>query len=354
MTTTVTTQAEFNAALAAKTTRILIDSPEGVWLTIGDTGESEVEIYGHSSIEEVGDSATIQSVGDSATIQRVGDSATIQSVGGSATIQSVGGSATIQSVGGSATIQRVGGSATIQRVGDSATIQRVGGSATIQRVGGSATIQRVGGSATIQSVGGSATIQSVGDSATIQSVGGSATIQSVGGSATIQSVGGSATIRLYGRAKATNVGPRVAVFLYSAQATFDGGQLIDLTDLDMGDAGTWCEYNGATVTDGKVVLYKAVDADLVAGQGYREITYPIGEQVTAPDWDPEQACGGGLHLCAEPGATIGYYGGGGDPRFLAVEVDLDDLVTLDDKVKVRTLRVLHEVTVGAERLEVTS
>ena len=48
--TTVTTQAELDAALAAKATEIHINSPAGVWITLTNTGSSRVEAWESSSV----------------------------------------------------------------------------------------------------------------------------------------------------------------------------------------------------------------------------------------------------------------------------------------------------------------
>ena len=50
-TTTVTTQAELDKALADKVDTIYIDSPTGVWLQLTDPGSSRVEARGSSSVE---------------------------------------------------------------------------------------------------------------------------------------------------------------------------------------------------------------------------------------------------------------------------------------------------------------
>lgn len=54
MSTTVTTQAEMDAALAAGAETIIIRSPRGVRLTISDSGSSTVEAYDLSEAVGVG------------------------------------------------------------------------------------------------------------------------------------------------------------------------------------------------------------------------------------------------------------------------------------------------------------
>jgi hypothetical protein len=93
----------------------------------------------------------------------------------------------------------------------------------------------------------------------------------------------------------------VAVHLFSASATVDGGVLIDVTALDLTDPKTWCEYHGVTVDElGIATLYKAVDDKFRAGLSYIPTTYAPGTTVTAPDWRDDRQCGGGLHFGATP------------------------------------------------------
>ena len=124
----VKTQAELDAALARddiddNTHKIIIDSPSGVWITIGDDHGQDVEAYG---------SATVRAYG-SATVRAYG-SATVRAYG-SATVEAWD-SATVEAWD-SATV-RAYGSATV-RAWDSATV-RASGSATVQ-ASGSATVE---------------------------------------------------------------------------------------------------------------------------------------------------------------------------------------------------------------------
>ena len=134
----VKTQAELDAALARddisrNTHEIIIDSPAGVWITIGDDNGQDVRVqaYGSATVQAYG-SATVRAYG-SATVRASGsatveasDSATVLAYG-SATVEAYG-SATVQAYGsatvrayGSATV-RASGSATVQ-ASDSATVR---------------------------------------------------------------------------------------------------------------------------------------------------------------------------------------------------------------------------------------
>ena len=84
---TVTTQAELDAAIAAGGDCIDIRSPHGVWLDLPSSGSATVRAYGSATVQAY-DSATVQAYG-SATVQASG-SATVQAYG-SATVQAYGG-----------------------------------------------------------------------------------------------------------------------------------------------------------------------------------------------------------------------------------------------------------------------
>ena len=249
-------------------------------------------------------------------------------------------------VRGASNVGPVRGSASIRGVWDSASISDVGGSASISGVGGSASISGVGGSASISGVRGSASISGVWDSASISDVRGSASISGVGG--------GCAIVGVHDHAVLTGIGPHVSVHLYSAQATVDGGRIIDLTSLDLRDPGIWCDFHGVHVDDeGRAHLFKAVDNDLAAGHCFRRTVYQLDTEVFAPDWRDDHSCGGGLHISPRPVQARSY-----NPdatRFLEVVVPLADLRPIDaTKAKVPAVRVLREVDIHGQPYEAAS
>ena len=104
----VTTQAELDAALADGTLteddEILIQSPAGVWLTIGgEASAAEVNVAGESTVSVCG-------------------SARVGSVYGSARVGSVCGSARVGSVYGSASVGRVYDSARVGSATETSTV----------------------------------------------------------------------------------------------------------------------------------------------------------------------------------------------------------------------------------------
>ena len=108
----VKTQAELDAALARDdidydTHKIIINSPAGVWITIGDDHGQDVDAWGSATVRAWGsatvrasDSATVRASG-SATV-RASDSATVRALD-SATVEA-SGSATVDAWG-SATVE---------------------------------------------------------------------------------------------------------------------------------------------------------------------------------------------------------------------------------------------------------
>lgn len=160
----------------------------------------------------------------------------------------------------------------------------------------------------------------------------------------------------------------VAVHLWSTKVTLSGsGHIIDMTTLDFDDPQQWCDYKGVTVRTRKriitedgmkvgcdvkvAILYKAVHDDWCTDRG-PQWTYKPGAIVTADDYTTDRECGGGLHLCPTPSGSRGYLSTA--TRFVACEADLADLIPLDDKAKVRSVRVLYEVDEWGDRIEETA
>lgn len=164
------------------------------------------------------------------------------------------------------------------------------------------------------------------------------------GSATV-SASGSATVRAYDSAT-VRAGSYVAVHLHSAQVTVEGGVVIDVTKLDRSETSTWADYHGATITDGEVVVYKAVDSELKSGRGF---AYPIGESVEDPDWRAGDFCGNGLHFSPHPHQAAAYFPGA--TRFLECAVSVAEVSIIDGnghdtpKLKAKSARVIREVTI---------
>ena len=310
-----TTQAELDKALADPSVdRVIIDSPDGVWLELAtDRRDVTVGIRGSSLVGPVSGSATVRDVGDSATVSGVWDSATVSGVSDSATVRGVSGSAIVSGVSDSAIVSGVWGSATVSDVSGSATVRGVSGSAIVSGVSGSAIVSGVWGSATVSGVWGACAI-----------------------------------VGVYDEARLLNLGPLVSVHLHSASATVEGGHVIDISALDLEDPATWCAYHCVKVTDGIATVYKAVGDNWSTDRG---TDYSPGSTPEAPDWQPTKACGGGLHFSPSPVQSRGHYPTA--TRYLECGVLLADLVPLgSDKCKApRVVRACVEVDINGKPVQ---
>lgn len=65
----------------------------------------------------------------------------------------------------------------------------------------------------------------------------------------------------------------------------------------------------------------------------------VGAIVTAPDWNPEPTCGGGLHGLRPGQQKPGHWVTGPDAVYLVCSFEEEDAVDLDGSVKVRQCRV---------------
>jgi hypothetical protein len=145
------------------------------------------------------------------------------------------------------------------------------------------------------------------------------------------------TLNLYAGSTA-KAGKYTAVFMHSQQVTLDGqGHIIDLTDLDLSDPLTWCEYHGVAVENGVAFVFKAVGPDW---RSYYGADYAPGSTPEAADWAPTRIYGRGLHFGATPmlalrAAPFGIT----EPRFVKCGVRVDEMICLDDKVKARRVVV---------------
>ena len=181
------------------------------------------------------------------------------------------------------------------------------------------------------------------------SVCGSARVDRVCDSASVGSATETSTVHLYDTSTLTQATPHVAVFLHSARATFAGGHLIDLTSLDLTDPATWAAHVGGETSDGRVVLYKAVDDQWRSPHG---AVYTPGSETTCDDWCDDAVCGGGLHFSPSPAQAMEYHGQA--TRFVAVEVDVATLRPIPGgtaKCKAPSCRVLYEVDIHGRKVE---
>ena len=216
------------------------------------------------------------------------------------------------------------------------------GSATV-RASGSATV-RAFDSATVEAFG-SATVRAF-DSATVRAFD-SATVEA-SGSATVRA-SDSATVRASDSAT-VRASAYVAVHLFSAYASVEGGVVIDVAALDKTNPKIWCEYTGTHVdVNGLAHLYKAVDDSFNAGHNYKLTNYTPGTVVTAADWEPGNSCGNGLHVCPRPQKAKDHFMEA--TKFVEVTVPVDEIFPIDwTKVKAQTVTCLREVTIDGDEV----
>jgi hypothetical protein len=170
------------------------------------------------------------------------------------------------------------------------------------------------------------------------------------GSASVSAFG-SASVSAFGSAS-VRASKYVAVHLHSARVKHEGGVIIDVTKTDLTKFKQWAEFYGVEVVDGHAVLYKAVNSELYSGYGFQ---YPVGETVTAPDWEAGDFCGRGLHFCPSPVQAQEYNRSA--TRFLLVHVPVKEIsviegnsVSVTPKVKAKSALVVAEVDVHGRPL----
>lgn len=92
------------------------------------------------------------------------------------------------------------------------------------------------------------------------------------------------------------------------------------------------------MSDTKVLVLRTCNADLTSYGGF---VWPKKGRVRCKDWNPEPVCGGGLHglLWGEGDGSLLSWAE--DAKWLVVEVDANDVVSLTGKVKFPAGRVVH-------------
>lgn len=356
----VTTQDDLDQALADGVGIINIRSEPKVWLRVGDTGSSLVQVSG-SSIVDVWGFSTVQAE-ESSTVHVTG-LATVQA-GGSTSVHARGsasvtawGSATVKA--GDRVKVEARGSASVT-AWDSATVNAAGDRVKVEawdsssvEVRGSATVQAHGYATVLAS--GSATVRACGSSTVEASDSTSITAWE---SASV-SAGGSASVRAWDSSSVhawsfatIRASSHVIVHRHSDEATISGGIVIDHTQKYL-DPLEWCAWHDVPVTEGKALLHKAV-GDVWTTESYYDYqpVYSPGSVLEAPDWIDDNNCGGGLHFSPRPWEARSYYLN--TTHFVVVEVDVADLrpiLGLTPKAKAPRCRVLYEVDVDGNPLE---
>jgi hypothetical protein len=116
----------------------------------------------------------------------------------------------------------------------------------------------------------------------------------------------------------------VSIHIHGDKAEVKGGKQTKIPLIKT--AKQWCEYYGVEVKGGIVVLFKGVDDDYSTCHAREnKISYKPGATPVAPDWDGgKRECGGGLHFCPHPLATLTFNETA--KHFIACPIRLKDIV----------------------------
>jgi len=319
--TVVTTQAELDAALAAKAREIHIQSAPGAWLTLTDSGSSRVVAWGSSRVVAWG-SSRVEAWGSS-RVEAWGSSSVEARESSSVEARE---SSRVEAWGSSRVEAR--GSSRVE-ARESSRVEARESSRVEARE--SSRVEAWGSSRV--EAWGSSRVEARGSSRVV--AWGSSRVVAWG-SSRVEARGSS---RVEARESSRVVaGKYVAVHLHSQTVRLTGqGHIIDMTALDKSDPQTWADLYGAKVSRGRMTVYKGVNADLTSAH---RTTYPIGKTVGCDDWKAVADCGNGLHFSPSPISTEAYCT---PERYLECTVKLADVIPLGDKIKAPACKVVREV-----------
>ena len=159
---------------------------------------------------------------------------------------------------------------------------------------------------------------------------------------------GSAVVRAYGSAVVT-ASAHVAVRLQSPHAIASGGVIIDMSNINLTDAASWCEHHGVKVVDGVATVFKAVDGSWTTDRG---TDYSPGSLPDALDWRDDHERGGGLHFSPWPWQALEYHPEA--TRFIAAGVSIETLRPLMGGIPQckapRVVVACREVTINGDEV----
>jgi len=143
--------------------------------------------------------------------------------------------------------------------------------------------------------------------------------------------------------------PQVSILAKSAYAVLSGGYILGNKPIT---AKEWLCACNIKIKRGKVILFKSLKADWSTQSG---ISYKVGEETIAPDWDassPDE-CGKGLHFCPTVAQARTFKD---EKVYVACEVALKDIGTLPafamypDKIRAKACKTLYQVDDKGERI----
>jgi hypothetical protein len=158
----------------------------------------------------------------------------------------------------------------------------------------------------------------------------------------------SASVRAYGSASVT-ASKFVAVHDHGPKVKVAGGVLIQPPALDSTEI--WVDFHGVERKRGRLIVYKALNADLNSGHGF---AYVPGTTVKAPDWADTDSCGAGLHFGPTPHHATAYNLEA--VRFVACSVKQSEARVItdgyggSDKIKAPACKVLYECDIHGNKL----
>ena len=310
MSITVNNQKDLDKAIADKADAIFIDSPAGVWLSVGGNGQvvsSSVEARGSSSVEARGSSRVVARESSSVVAR---ESSSVEAWESSSV--EARGSSSVEAWE-SSSVEARGSSSVV--AWESSSVEARGSSSVVAR-----------GSSRVVAWESSRVV--AWESSSVEAWESS---------------------RVVAWESSRVVASKfVSVHLHSQKATVAGGVLIDLTKIDLTTSKDWLDYHGVKVNeDGRALLYKAVDNEWHTPRG-SEWTYAPGNFVEAKDFIPTKECGKGLHFGVSPRHSKNFFDDA--TRFVAVLVSADDLIPLDDKAKAPNCTVLYEVDIDGDQI----
>ena len=192
----VTTQGELDAAIAEGVSRIIIDSPAGVWITIGGGYVEEVQ-----GCVRVANGGRVGRVANGGSVGRVDNGGSVGRVDNGGRVEWAVNGGRVGRVDNGGRVEWVDNGGSVGRVANGGSVEWVDNGGRVGRVDNGGRVERAIKASTIHLHGGTL----------------------------------------------THAAPTVAVFVHTADSTWSGGTLIDLRDLDLTDVETWHTWTDAHV-----------------------------------------------------------------------------------------------------------
>ena len=157
----------------------------------------------------------------------------------------------------------------------------------------------------------------------------------------------SSNVTAYGSSNVTAT-KFVPVQVHGKLVKTKGGVIVRVPEIKTPE--DWCEYYGVDSKRGKIVLYKALNADFSSP---KKGDYTPGKLVECDRWDPKIECGAGLHFSPRPFMALAFHNEA--KKFVACEVLLKDVVIHPDgsypeKCKAPKCKALYECDIDGNKI----